>query len=141
MTFRANFPAFWLFGRRPLALLRRAKIGNLHEISCGNDFANMKHPSCRANKTQLQALRKSQKNSSNLLQRFWAVSIDSGIVWRKRGEERGPNRSKFRQFLEPDWCREILKFLKGHGAVPLPNEVRCLEETRHRAEIAAMSGA
>ena len=44
---------------------------------------------------------------------------------------------KLQEFLEPDWCREFLKFLKGHGAVPRPSlvKVRRLDKTRHCAEL------
>ena len=141
MRFRANFLAFWPSGRWPLALLRRAKTGNLHEISCGSDFANMKRPSYPANKTQLQALRKSQRNSSNLLHRFWAVSIDSGRCLLKLPAERGRIAQKCAEFLAPIGLQEFCRILSGPGAVPRPTKVRCLEETRHLAEFTANAGA
>ena len=108
-----RFPSFLPFGRWPLALLRRAEMGNLHEVSCGKRFANIPHPSCRANKTQLRALRKSQKNSSNLLQRFWAVSIDSGRCLRKLPAERGPNRAEIGRIPGTNRAPGILRISEG----------------------------
>ncbi len=48
---------------------------------------------------------------------------------------------KLAEFLAPIGLQEFCQFLRGHGAVPRPTKVRCLEETRHRAEIAANVGA
>ncbi len=67
MGFRANFHAFRPSGRWPLALLRQAEIGNLHENPCGSHFANSKDPSRTAKITQLQPQNFFEKNLSNLL--------------------------------------------------------------------------
>ena len=77
MRFRAKFP-FWPAEAEREANGRMAKMqGNLHEISCGSDFADLKRPSYPVNILQLQALKNSQKISSNLLCRPWGFSMDS----------------------------------------------------------------
>ena len=95
-------------------------IGNSNLRGCGNDFANLKKPGCRANRIHLWAEFRSQENSSNMAQRFWPVSMDPGRVLDKFGRKRGPGPRKFAGFLEPDWCREFLKVFRGPGAAPRP---------------------
>ena len=103
-------------------------MGNLHEVSCGKRFANIPHPSCRAKKTQLQAPTFSEKISSILLHRFWAVSIDSGRCLLKLPTERGRIAANSGDFSSPIGAGNSVDFLRGHGAVPRPTKVRCLEE-------------
>ena len=113
----------WPFGRWPLASLRGAKmIGNsiFTDRGCGNDFADLKKPGCRANRIHLWAEFRSQENSSNMAQRFWPMYMESGRVLHKFGRKRARDRAEFAGFLEPDWCREFLKVLKGPGAAPQP---------------------
>ena len=93
-------------------------------------------------KTQLQAPKFSEKSSSNLLHRFWVVSIDSGRCLLKLPAERGRIAQKCAEFLAPIGLQEVCQILSGPGAVPRPTKVRCLEETRHLAELSsALSGA
>ena len=95
-------------------------IGNSNLRGCGNDFADLKKIGCRANRIHLWAEFRSEDNSSNMAQRFWPVSMDPGRVNTKWARERELDRAKFAGFLEPDWCRDFLKFLRGPGAAPRP---------------------
>ncbi len=141
MRFRANFPFLPVEAEREANGQMAEMHGNLHEVSCGKRFANMKHPSCRAKETQLQAPTFFEKMSSNLLHRFWAVSIDSGRCLLKLPAERGRIAANSGDFSSPIGAGNSADFLWGHGAVPRPTKVRCLEERAAAQKSLEPSGA
>ena len=64
---KSNYPSVWPVEAEREANGRMAKLmGNSNLRGCGNDFADSKNPSCRANRMHLWADLLLQKSSSNM---------------------------------------------------------------------------